>query len=84
MLWLLDEDVLISDMPTFLDSQLVSFLLELSKFDMKWHEIHLTMKEINLRLKKHRVNTTIRSSKFLKQTNNAFALSENKLSLFVG
>lgn len=45
-LWLLGQDVIIANMPTYLDSESIKFLLEYAKLDIKRSEMHQMLKEL--------------------------------------
>lgn len=55
-LWLLNQDVEVSDMPSFLDSELIKFLLEYGKMDIKRGELHLMLKEFKFKSRKDRIS----------------------------
>jgi hypothetical protein len=54
-LWLLEQDVSISCMPTFLDSESIKFLLEYGKMDIKRCHLHQMLKDLRLRTRKDRI-----------------------------
>lgn len=56
VLWLLEEDIDISDMPNYLDSELIKFLLDYAKMDIKRSEYHLMLKESKLKSRKDRIS----------------------------
>ena len=59
-LWLLGKDVAIADMPSYLDSEAMKFLLDYSKLDIKRCEMHTMLKDLKFK------SRTIRISQVMK------------------
>lgn len=60
VLWNLNQDIIIDDMPEFLDSKAIKFLLEYAKYDIKRHEIHQVLKEVRQKLKKNKLHNVVK------------------------
>jgi hypothetical protein len=52
--------VTVVDMPIFLDSFCIKFLLEYGKTDIKRHELHKMLKELRLQAKKERITSVFK------------------------
>ena len=70
-------------MPEFLDSDCIKFLLEEAKLDIKRHEIHVVLKEMNNKLKKNRIQIAIKHKINDALSKNPLPGASNKLQLFL-
>lgn len=55
-LWLLGKDVMIADMPTYIDSEGIQFLLDYAKLDIKRSEMHIMLKDMKFKSRRNRIN----------------------------
>ena len=59
------QDIAISEMPSFLDSESIKFLLEFAKLDIKRHELQNMLKELRLQARKNRIRSMHRRLRFM-------------------
>ncbi|CDW80296.1 UNKNOWN [Stylonychia lemnae] len=60
-IWHLGNDVNLADMPNYLDSESISFLLDYGKLDIKRSELHHMLKDLKLRCRKDRIHQVYRN-----------------------
>eukprot|EP00347_Sterkiella_histriomuscorum_P004311 403360932 len=60
-IWLLGYDINIADMPEYLDSEAIKFILEYGKLDIKRSELHSMLKDMKFKSRKDRIRQVMRN-----------------------